>query len=96
MNAEYAVILVPSTSHAIRAEKMLLVAGITCKMIPVPRHIASDCGVCVRVSCADVEAARQTLEAAGLKIEAICDVYRRPNMSERERIRLTTLASCAG
>lgn len=74
MSEPYAVILVHSTSHAIRAEKMLQAAGIPCKMIPVPRHISSDCGVCVRIGRADVEAARRTLEAAGLEIEAICDV----------------------
>jgi hypothetical protein len=44
---EYAVILVRSTSHAMRVEKLLRDEGIICKMIPVPRHISSDCGVCV-------------------------------------------------
>lgn len=71
MSEGYAVILVPSTSHAIRAEKVLLAAGIPCKMIPVPRHISSDCGVCVRVRRADAEAARRTLEIARLEIEDV-------------------------
>lgn len=74
MTEAYSVILVPSTSHAIRAEKVLRAASIACKMIPVPRHISSDCGVCVQVSRADAEAACRTLEAAGLEIEAIRDV----------------------
>lgn len=73
MSALFSVILVHSTSHAIRAEKVLRTAGIPCKMIPVPRHISSDCGVCVRVGRSDAEAARKALEAAGLEIEDICD-----------------------
>ncbi|GAB4402612.1 MAG: hypothetical protein Kow00123_13090 [Anaerolineales bacterium] len=74
MSETYSVILVHSTSHAIRAEKVLRAAGIPCKMIPVPRHISSDCGVCVRVGRADVDAARRALEAAGLEIEDIRDI----------------------
>ncbi len=70
----YAVILVHSTSHAIRAEKVLAGAGISCKMIPVPRRISSDCGVCVRVRRPDAEAARRALEAAGMEIEGIHEI----------------------
>jgi hypothetical protein len=44
----YAVALFESVSHAMRAEKLLEKAGIPCKLIPVPRHISSDCGVCLR------------------------------------------------
>jgi ribosomal protein S11 len=65
--------LVYSTSHAIRAEKVLAMAGIDCKLIPVPRHLSSDCGVCVRVQQADREAAHQALDEAGVEIEGIHD-----------------------
>ena len=37
-----------SVSHALRAERLLKEAGIPCKLIPVPRHLSSDCGVCLR------------------------------------------------
>ncbi|HEY67690.1 MAG TPA: DUF3343 domain-containing protein [Thermoflexia bacterium] len=66
---QYAVILVYSTSHALRAERVLQKAGIPCKLIPVPRHISSDCGVCLRIKQADEEAARRALETAGVEIE---------------------------
>jgi hypothetical protein len=68
---EYAVILVYSTSHALRLEKLLQGEGITCKLIPVPRQVSSDCGVCVRVLRPDLPAARRTVDAAGLKIVGI-------------------------
>ena len=46
----YVVFLFPSVSYALKAEKILKKEGIAHKMIPVPRHISSDCGVCLRVS----------------------------------------------
>ena len=73
-NGKYAVILVHSTNYAIRAEKILHRAGIRCKLIPIPRHISSDCGVCVRIERADREAALQALEAAHMELEAIHEI----------------------
>ncbi|MFH1928090.1 MAG: DUF3343 domain-containing protein [Chloroflexota bacterium] len=67
----YGVVLFYSTSHALRAEKVLQKAGIPCKLIPVPRHLSSDCGVCVRVERADEEAARCVLETAHMEIEGV-------------------------
>jgi len=46
----YVVFLFPSVSYALKAEKILKVAGIAHKLIPVPRDISSDCGVCVRIT----------------------------------------------
>jgi hypothetical protein len=70
----YAVILVNSTSHAMRIEKLLGKRGITCKMIPVPRQISSDCGVCIRIARAQVEPARETIEKARIEIQGIADI----------------------
>lgn len=65
----YLAILVLSTSHALRAERVLHMAGIECKLIPVPRSLSSDCGVCLRIGPDDQEAARRALEKAGVPIE---------------------------
>lgn len=70
----YAVILVPSTSHALRAEKILQRSGIACKLIPVPRHLSSDCGVCVCIGREDEPAARTALQQANLEIVGIHEV----------------------
>ncbi|MGC9334816.1 MAG: DUF3343 domain-containing protein [Anaerolineae bacterium] len=67
----YAVILVYATSHAIRVEKLLAEAGIPCKMIPVPRHLSSDCGSCIRIQQGDMVAARRVVEAAAIEVESI-------------------------
>ena len=69
----YAVILVYSTSHAMRIEKLLGKQGIACKMIPVPRQISSDCGVCIRIARVQVAAARETIEKARIEIQGIAD-----------------------
>ncbi len=71
MEEGYAVILVYSTAHALKAEKALQRAGISCKLIPVPRHISSDCGVCIRIRRADQEEALEVLESAGVGIEGV-------------------------
>ena len=72
--SQYAVILVHSTSYALRVEKTLAQAGILCKLIPVPRHLSSDCGVCVRIDRADQPVALQALEATGVDIEGVYEI----------------------
>ena len=71
MTSQYAVVLVQSTSHAMRVEKLLRDRTIPCKMIPVPRHISSDCGACVRIQYGDMDAVHRAVEAAGIEVESI-------------------------
>ena len=40
--------LFDSVSHVMKAEKILKEADIPYKIVPVPKSISSDCGVCVR------------------------------------------------
>ncbi|MBN1579989.1 MAG: DUF3343 domain-containing protein [Anaerolineae bacterium] len=70
----YAVILVQSTGHAIRAEKVLNMANIGCKLIPVPRQISSNCGVCVRVERSDVDAVKAALQKNKVDFESIHEI----------------------
>jgi len=71
LSPPYAVILVSSTSHALRAERVLGAARIPCKLIPVPRQLSSDCGVCVRVDASDGERAVATLAEAKVAVESL-------------------------
>jgi len=57
----YAVVLFESVSHALRAEKLLKAAAVSCKLIPVPRHLSSDCGVCLRIYLSDAEDVKKNL-----------------------------------
>ena len=67
-------ILVWTSSHAIRAEHVLNQAGIACKLIPAPRYLTSDCGVSVRIAREDAEAARKALDEAWAEYEDIRDL----------------------
>lgn len=49
-NESPAVVLFESISHALQAEKIIKAQNIACKLIPVPRHLSSDCGVCLQIS----------------------------------------------
>jgi hypothetical protein len=44
----YYVMLFKAVSYVLKAEKILKTEGIPHKIIPVPKHISSDCGVCLR------------------------------------------------
>jgi hypothetical protein len=45
----YDIILFKAVSYALKAEKILKKEGLSHKLIPVPKHISSDCGVCLMI-----------------------------------------------
>ena len=57
----YGVVLFHSTSGALMAERLLKKEEIAYKIIPVPRHLSSDCGVCIKFSKQDEARVRETL-----------------------------------
>ena len=71
MSETVKVLLVYSTSHAIKIEKMLKAGGIPCKLVPVPRHLSSDCGICVRFGSEDETAVRAAVETSEIETPGI-------------------------
>lgn len=69
--SEYAVVLVYATSHALRLEKLLRKEAIPCKLIPVPRHLSSNCGACLRINLQDADTVRQVVAAANMEVAGI-------------------------
>jgi Putative Se/S carrier protein-like len=65
------VVLFTSTHFAIRAEKLAKEKGLAVKLIPVPRHLSSDCGVCLRFTWDQKKEIENTLNQAGLQMEGI-------------------------
>ena len=63
------VILFPSVHFALRAEKLVKEKGISHKLIPVPRHLSSDCGVCLRIPWERKEEVLEVLAQAGVKVD---------------------------
>ncbi len=71
MSAPQGVILFPSIHFALRAEKLMKGKDISFKLIPVPRHLSSDCGVCLRIRWEQQEEILSFLREAGVKIDGI-------------------------
>lgn len=63
----YAVVLFFSTNYAIWASDELKRAGIPFKMIPVPRHLSSDCGACLQIERSDADRVRALLAARSIE-----------------------------
>jgi len=69
MAERFFVILVPSTSHALVGEKILRRSEIEVKLIPVPRHLSSDCGMCLKIPRPHAEKALSVLRSKGIAVE---------------------------
>lgn len=67
----YAVVLVYSTSYALRVEKILKATGVETKLIPVPRHLSSDCGICVRIPITAKEQVQKILDSKKIEYEGV-------------------------
>jgi len=70
-NADYGVVLFGSTQRVLKAEKILKKAGLTIKLIPVPRQISSDCGVCLRFLWGDQSRVEYLLTSEGMDLDGV-------------------------
>jgi len=70
MPDSFAIALFHSTSAALRAEKVVGERGIKVKLIPVPRQLSSDCGVCLRFPREQETQVRTILADARVEVQA--------------------------
>ncbi len=68
---QFFVILFKSSSYAVQAERTCRKAGINVRLVPVPRELSSDCGICMRIHSADREATEQAMAAGRCDFERI-------------------------
>lgn len=68
---EYAVFLFESTQGAIKAERALVRAGLSIKLIPTPRQLSSDCGTALRSTWADSDRAIEALREASVSFASM-------------------------
>jgi hypothetical protein len=66
-SVKYLVALFKSVSHVMLAERILKEANVPYKLIPVPRIISTDCGICIRFLPEHSEVLENTLTG---KVEA--------------------------
>lgn len=69
----YCVLLFQSVSQALLAEKVLKREGLPHKVVPVPRQISSDCGVCIRFEPGERDRIATAL-AGKVEIQEICSL----------------------
>ena len=58
---KYSIAIFKSVNQTMWAVKILKNSGLPHKLIPMPRHISADCGVCIRIDSASAGAARTEL-----------------------------------
>lgn len=68
------VILFSSTSHAIRAQRLLRDNGFKIKVIPTPRKYSSNCGIAIKFLSELEESIREFLGRKGIRYEGPYDV----------------------
>ncbi len=71
MPPSYMVLLVFSTSQALRVEKLLTKGGVPCRLVPTPASLTSTSGVCVRINSVDRELAITILKANGASVDGL-------------------------
>ena len=54
--------------HVLKAERLLIKEGIAVETIAAPRHISTDCGICLRFIPGDEERVKAVLTAAAIDI----------------------------
>lgn len=67
----YNVVLFHSVSGALRAEKLLKAESLSIKVIPVPRQLSSDCGICIRFDQKDQPKVEEVLARNQLEMQGI-------------------------
>jgi Putative Se/S carrier protein-like len=60
------ILIFRGTHQVMSAEKRLKRGGVAMRLIPVPRHLTSDCGLAIRIPDAERERARAILSASRL------------------------------
>lgn len=65
------VVIFYSTSGAIKTESLAKKQGITVKLIPVPRHLSSDCGICLSFNSDDIKKIEKILSGNKVEFDAI-------------------------
>lgn len=71
MKESYSVVIFYSTSAAIRTESLAKKVKLEVKLIPVPRHLSSDCGICLRFNSEDKQKIEEILKENKIEYENI-------------------------
>ncbi len=73
---DFCVIVFPSTSQALKAEKVLKQAGAEFVMMPTPREISTSCGLAVKLRPDNTDECLRQLTRHQVQMEGVFRVYR--------------------
>jgi len=71
MKDNFSVVIFYSNSAAIRAESLTKKENLKIKLIPVPRYLSSDCGICLRFNNEDKSKIEKILQDGKVEYENI-------------------------
>lgn len=74
MKDNYSVVIFYSTSAAIRAESLAKKVNLKVKLIPVPRHLSSDCGICLQFNNEDKQSIKEILVERKIEYDDIYEI----------------------
>ena len=74
MKDNYSVVIFYSTSAAIRTESLAKKQELAIKLIPVPRHLSSDCGICLQFNDEDQQSIKEILAEKKIEYEDIYEI----------------------
>ncbi len=60
-----------SMTHVLSAERAARANGVSCRMVPIPRNLSTDCGMCISVREEDKSAFLEAVEQKGFSPERI-------------------------
>jgi len=71
MKEIYSVVIFYSTSAAIRTESLARKVKLEVKLITVPRHLSSDCGICLRFNNEDKQKIEEIIKENKIEYDHI-------------------------
>jgi len=74
MEDNYSVVIFYSTSAAIRAESLAKRNKLMVKLIPVPRNLSSDCGICLQFNNEDKQRMKEILVERKIEYDDIYEI----------------------
>ena len=69
--SKFLYVIFKSMTYVLSAERIARKNGISCRMIPIPRNISTDCGMCISIKSEDKDILLSTLEEKGLVPERV-------------------------
>jgi hypothetical protein len=73
-SGQKSVVIFYSTSGAIKTESLAKKQRLTVKLIPVPRHLSSDCGICLSFNSDDIHGIEKILKDNKIEFDAIYEL----------------------